>query len=256
MRFNSLYSLFSNSRTHFGEGVLLGDRTKIDESSKLNQTIIGNDVKIGKNVTVTDSFIFANCTIGDNCTISHSIIGNSATLKKNCKLSSACILGPNVILNEKTSLQNVTVKSTKPDFSMFFNTSFALHSSSSFLFFSLCTLSTLYFIFFFHFLSRHSILNSLGEPEDKISNNAYKLTLEDENEMEEDDVRNYITYSKMFCENDRLPETNWESDLSDTDDEELSHTRSPPPDDTNCKFESLFLYLTFSLYVIQSLLCE
>lgn len=56
----------------------------------------------------------------------------------------------------------------------------------------------------------------------------------EENSDNEDELTEKIKYSRLYCEKDVLPESSWESDLSDTEDE-LSHTKSPIPDDTKCK---------------------
>lgn len=80
---------------------------------------------------------------------------------------------------------------------------------------------------------KNSDNNFLGDPKDKIGAKAYRIQFEDE-----DDDTNFL--AKRFSHLRLGPKTEekdeLESEFSDSDEDDLSYTQSPVPDDTKCKY--------------------
>lgn len=75
----------------------------------------------------------------------------------------------------------------------------------------------------------------LGEPEDKLGEKAYRIRLQDE----DDDT---ISLAKRFAKLRLGPKEEGfkeesEEEFSDSDEETLSYTQSPVPDDTKCELQ-------------------
>lgn len=90
----------------------------------------------------------------------------------------------------------------------------------------------------------------VGDPKDKLGERAYRVRLEDE-----EDVTTLLAkkFSKLRLGADVVADSEEESDeFSDSDEEELSYTQSPVPDDTKCMYYMCLFLLNFVLVLVQN----
>ncbi|KAJ8975018.1 hypothetical protein NQ317_012456 [Molorchus minor] len=151
---------------------IIGDGTKISDSTFLQRSVLGDNVTVGKNVRIEDSFIYSNTKIEDNVVISHSIIG------------------PKCVIKSKSKFKHQNQKNSKK--------------------------------------------------EDKLGNKAYRLRIsaEDEEEVGVKDLTRKM--SRLYIDTCNHPKSESESEgFSDSDDDALSYTQSPVPDDTKLFFSEV-----------------
>lgn len=177
----------------------------------LKKSRYGLDVIIGKGATIGDGTVLDNSVIGSNVRIGRNV------QIKNSYLFDCCNIEDNVTINYSIIGANCTIKSgCKLTESCVLGNHVLLNKNTS--------------------LQNETLVAKSIEGSKKLNEKAYVLNLDDENESDEE-MEESVKYSRLYCEKDVIPATSWESDLSDTDEEALSHTRSPIPDDTNCKLQ-------------------
>ena len=73
--------------------VIIGEKSKINFDTTIENSIIGNNVYIGKYSYITNSIILDNVCIEDNVRISNSIIGENSNIEEKILLPPNTVLG-------------------------------------------------------------------------------------------------------------------------------------------------------------------
>lgn len=106
---------------HFGEGVVIGENSKIIGPVSIGSgTIIGNRVIIGpytslgndcvirEGVKIFSSSIYNNVHIGADTTISGSIIDNEAAIRERCNIENDTVIGPRSVIKQGSIVHSKT----------------------------------------------------------------------------------------------------------------------------------------------------
>ena len=189
-------------------GVIVGKGVHIKDNKNIINSVIGDNVHIGENVQIRDSFIFSNTKINDGVIVTHSVIGPNCEIKSKTKITVGSIIGKGVTLEKEHLIEDSLVQATEPENCKYMN------------------LSTLIF-------RRISLFE--GDSKDKLGKKAFRLKVAGT----EDDLGKILSkkLSRLHIEDNR-PEESDDDAFSDSEDEELSYTQSPVPDDTKRKSET------------------
>lgn len=96
------------------ENVVIAE-SEIAEGAAISFSVVGNGCKVGKDCRLRNVFVMDNVRIGEGCNLSNCVIGQGAVIGKGCKITDCGIIGENVELPDKTTLQKNFVQCTKPD---------------------------------------------------------------------------------------------------------------------------------------------
>lgn len=103
------------ARTSSLKGDVILAQCDIDEGTSMDSSVIGAGTKIGKNCVLKNAFIMENVQIGDNCKLVNCVIGNNAVISDGVTIKECGIIGDNVELPEKVTVQKNYVQSDKPN---------------------------------------------------------------------------------------------------------------------------------------------
>ena len=70
---------------NIGEYTCIGNNVKIDEGSRIKNSVIMDKVKIGKNVVIENSVLGEGCVVDDNVKLNHVVAGDKSRIKSGFK---------------------------------------------------------------------------------------------------------------------------------------------------------------------------
>ncbi|CAH1159671.1 unnamed protein product [Phaedon cochleariae] len=191
-----------------------------------NSVIIGENTKIPESAHIERSVLGENVTVGQNTRVEHSFIFSDCKIADDVIISHS-IIGPHCVLNEKSRITagSILGQDTVIEKNLFVENTLV-----------------------------QSTKPDDFEEGDKLGAKSYRLRISGE---EDDD----LIVSSLSCKMSKMhiQEDNCESEdeiegFSDSEEEELSYTHSPPPDDTKLFFTEVIDSLTRGFE--DNLLCD
>ncbi|XP_008192840.1 translation initiation factor eIF2B subunit epsilon isoform X2 [Tribolium castaneum] len=178
-----------------------------------NGVVTGDKVVLNDNKKIANSIIGDNVTIGKNVQIEHSFILSNTKIADNVIITHS-VIGPNchIKANSRITASSIIGKDVVIENEQFIENSLV-----------------------------QSTQPENCEEKDKLGKKAFRLKLE----TDDDDLGALSRKLSQLHIGDSPVEESEDEAFTDSEDEELSYTQSPVPDDTKCKFQRHQSYFNY-----------
>lgn len=97
------------------ENVVVHEKCTIDEGTTIANTVIGRNCKIGRNCVLENAYIFDGVEIAENCVVRSGVIAYNDKLLKGSVVENGSVIGSNVIIAQKSSVNKQLITSDKDE---------------------------------------------------------------------------------------------------------------------------------------------